>query len=375
MAAAICWACGLFVFYVLAGYPLCLAVLARLRPRPWQRRFVPMPVTVLMPVRNGERWLRDKLESLLALDYPADLLRILVLSDGSTDATAAIARSYAGRGVECQELPPGGKGAALNAGLASVQEGALLMTDVRQQLSRNSLRDLVACLGDPAVGVASGELILRDGASGETRNVGLYWKYEKFIRRRQALLGSVPGATGAIYVIRRELARPLPPDILLDDVFLPVGAIRQGYRVVFEDRAIAYDDAATLDAEFGRKVRTQGGVWQLLRLEPWLLSPANPIWLHVLSHKAGRLLLPFALLAFLLASPWTPAPWPALLLGGQGLFYGLAFLDSLLREGSPLKRATGPLRTFVTLLLAAAAGIRVFWTPARDLWRPPASRL
>lgn len=370
MAPFVCWLCGLFAVYVVAGYPLLLAVLARLRPRPWRREFRPLPVAVLLPVRNGEQWLADKLESLLALDYPADKLRILVLSDGSTDSTAAIARAYSQRGVECHELPAGGKAAALNAGLQLVPDGVLFLTDVRQALSPNSLRDLVACLGDPSVGVASGELILRDGATGETRNVGLYWTYEKFIRRRQALLDSVPGATGAIYVMRRELARPLPADVLLDDVYLPVGALRQGYRVVFEDRALAYDNTATLDAEFGRKVRTQGGVWQLLRMEPWLLGPSNRIWLHFLSHKVGRLLLPFALAGFLFASPWTPGPWPSLLLAAQALFYGMALLDPLLPEGSLVKRATGPVRTFVVLMLAAAAGLRVFWVPARDLWRP-----
>jgi len=369
MALIVCGLCGLFAVYIVAGYPLLLALLARWFPRPWQRRFEPLPVTVLMPVRNGERWLKAKLDSLLALDYPADKLRILVLSDGSTDGTVAIARAYSYRCVECYDLPAGGKAAALNAGLKLVQDGVLFMTDVRQQISPNSLLDLVACLGDPAVGVASGELILHDNDKGETRNVGLYWKYEKFIRRRQALLDSVPGATGAIYVIRRELARPMPPDVLLDDVLLPVWALAKGFRVVFEERALAYDNTATLDAEFSRKVRTQGGLWQLLQMEPWLLGPRNRIWLHFLSHKVGRLLLPFALAAFLLASPWTPLPWRYPLLGGQGLFYGLALLDPALPEGNPLKRLSGPVRTFVTLLLAAAVGIRVFWVPARKLWR------
>jgi hypothetical protein len=96
------------------------------------------------------------------------------------------------------------------------------------------------------VGVASGELILRDGNGQEQRNVGLYWKYESFIRRRQALLDSVPGAAGAIYVIRRELTRPLPADVLLDDVYLPMGALRRGYRVVFAESALAYDDTVPL---------------------------------------------------------------------------------------------------------------------------------
>jgi hypothetical protein len=216
--------------------------------------------------------------------------------------------------------------------------------------------------------VASGELMLLDDGTGETRNVGLYWKYEKFIRRRQALVDSVPGATGAIYVIRRDLARTMPAEVLLDDVYLPAGALQQGFRVIFEDRALAFDKTATLEAEFGRKVRTQAGMWQLLRLQPWLLGPGNRIWLHFVSHKVGRLLLPFALAGFLFASPWTPGPWPWMLLVGQGLFYGAALLDPLLELSNPLKRVTGPIRTFTTLLLAAVVGLRVFWVPARDLW-------
>jgi len=370
IAAIVCWICGLTAVYVLIGYPALLALLARLRPRPWRKEFHPLTVTVLLPVRNGERWLPAKLETLRALDYPPGKVQILVLSDGSTDGTAAIARAHAANGVELVELPPAGKAAALTAGLERATGEVLFLTDVRQPLSRNSLRDLVACLGDPSVGVASGELILRDGESGETRNVGMYWKYEKFIRRRQALAGSVPGATGAIYVMRRELARPLPPDLLLDDVYLPMGALRRGYRIVFEESAIAYDDTATLGAEFGRKVRTQGGVWQLLRLEPWLLGSGNPIWLHFISHKVGRLALPFALAGVLVASPWITAPWNYALAAAQGLFYGLAAADRWIADSNPLKRLSGPASTFTVLLLAAAVGLRVFWTPAKDLWRP-----
>lgn len=374
VAATICLLCGLFAAYVLAGYPLCLALLARWRGRPWRREFHPLAVTALLPVRNGERWLAAKLDTLLRLDYPADKLRILVLSDGSTDRTAEIARSYAGRGVELLELSSGGKSAALTAGLAQATGEAVFLTDIRQELSPNSLRDLVACLGDPQVGVASGELILRDGNGQEQRNVGLYWKYEKFIRRRQALLDSVPGATGAIYVIRRELTRPLPADVLLDDVYLPMGALRRGYRVVFAESALAYDDTVPLGAEFGRKMRTQGGLWQLLWLEPWLLGPENRIWLHFVSHKLGRLLLPFVLAVLLVASAWLDDPWRLVLLVGQGVFYGLAAIDGWVGEGNPCKRLTSPARTITVLLLAAVAGVRVYWTPAQQLWRPPAGK-
>ena len=165
-----------FTIYVLFGYPLLLALLARLRHRPVKKNFAPRTVSVLLPVHNGERWIRDKLESILNLDYPPGRVRILVVSDGSTDGTEAIVEAFGERGVELVRIPKGGKAAALNAALARAGGEILFFTDVRQQLSRSSLRELVACFGDETVGAASGELTIRDGESREETNVGLYWE-------------------------------------------------------------------------------------------------------------------------------------------------------------------------------------------------------
>ena len=358
-----------FCLYTVAGYPLLLAVLSR-RARPVKKAFAAHRVSVILPVRDGERWIGGKLESLLALDYPEDLVEILVVSDGSTDATERIVERYAGcRSIRLWKVPAGGKALALNRSLAEAQGEILFFTDVRQELSRDSLRNLVACFADPAVGAASGELVIRKGETAGEANVGLYWRYEKWIRLRQSRIDSVIGATGCIYAMRRELARPLPAETLADDVYLPLAAFFQGYRVILDGSAKAFDDPTGLDAEFRRKVRTLAGVYQIVGFYPALLGPQNRMWFHFLSHKLARLLLPWALLVLAGTSFGLPDPWRVATWCGQVGFYGLAALDGVLPESSRLKRATSPARTFVVLMAASLCAVAVVFVPPQKLWR------
>jgi len=358
-----------FSLYTVLGYPLLLAVLAR-RPRPVKKAPVPRRVSVLLPVRNGERWIAAKLESLLALDYPAELVEILVVSDGSTDGTGRIVQGYAGRhGIRLLEVPAGGKALALNRALAEAQGEILFFTDVRQELSRDSLRNLVACFADPTVGAASGELVIRRGSTAGEANVGLYWRYEKWIRMRQSQLDSVNGATGCIYAMRRELATPLPPETLADDMYLPLSAFLRGYRVIFDASAKAFDDPTGLDIEFRRKVRTLAGVYQIIGFYPALLGPRNRMWFHFLSHKLARLLLPWALLLLAGTSFWLPDPLRILAWCSQVGVYGLAAIDGALPESLWLKRATSPARTFVVLMAAALCAVAVILVPPQKLWK------
>jgi cellulose synthase/poly-beta-1,6-N-acetylglucosamine synthase-like glycosyltransferase len=370
MASLVFVLAALFLLYVLAGYPLLLALLVRLRAgSPIAKRFSPRAVSILLPVRNGERWLREKLASILRLDYPKELLEILVISDGSTDQSEAIAQEFAAQGVRLISVSRGGKAAALNAGLRRAQGEILFFTDVRQQLDPGALRELVACFGDPCVGVASGELFILDGATREEANVGLYWQYEKWIRRRLSRLDSVLGATGCIYAMRRELAVEIPEDTLLDDVYLPLAAFFRGYRVILDESAKAFDAPMSLDTEFRRKVRTLAGVYQLLGQYPKLLGPANRMWVHFVSHKVGRLLLPFSLLAMAVASFWLPDFWANLALGLQGIFYGLAAIDRWIPDRWMLKSLTSPIRTFVAFMAAALAAVSFFFVPSSRFWR------
>jgi cellulose synthase/poly-beta-1,6-N-acetylglucosamine synthase-like glycosyltransferase len=358
-----------FVFYVLAGYPIVLGVLARLRTRPVGKRSLVKSVSVLLPVYNGEAWLEAKLASLLALDYPRDQVEILVVSDGSTDRTVEIASAFAGQGVRVLAVPHAGKAAALNTALAEARGDILLFTDVRQPLEAPALRELVECFADPEVGVASGELVLLGEDTDEKASVGLYWRYEKWIRKRMARLDSFLGATGAIYAMRRDLARELPPDTLLDDVYLPLAAFFAGYRVVFDERARAFDRVSALPVEFHRKVRTLAGVYQVIGFYPALLGPRNRMWFHFVSHKFGRMLLPWALLVMALSSIWLPEGWRAAAWFAQLSVYMLALIDSQVPPEFPGKPMSAAARTFVVLMAATLCSVAILFLPARRLWK------
>jgi cellulose synthase/poly-beta-1,6-N-acetylglucosamine synthase-like glycosyltransferase len=232
---------------------------------------------------------------------------------------------YRGR-VDSILLPRGGKASALNAGVEAARHEVLVFADARQTFAGDALRALVAPLADPAIGGVSGELVLDcesgGGASTIGEGVGAYWRYEKWLRRHESLVGSTVGSTGAIYALRRELWQPLPAETILDDVLAPMQAVLAGARVIFEASARAFDRVAPIGkSEFDRKTRTLAGNYQLLRLQPRLLVPfVNPVWLQFVSHKLGRLVVPYALCAILVSSA---------ALTGQSVFYAAAFLGQL----------------------------------------------
>lgn len=332
-------------------------------------------VSVLLPVRNGERWIRRKLETILGLEYPPQLLETIVVSDGSTDGTTDIVRSYSERGVRLLELPPNGKAVALNAAMAEARGDILFFTDVRQRLEPNSMRELAACFADPEIGVVSGELIILEGESLEEANVGLYWRYEKWIRKCLSQIDSIHGATGCIYAMRRNLAVPIPPGTLLDDVYQPLAAFFRGYRVILDERAKAYDFPTSLDSEFRRKVRTQAGMFQIMRAYPSLLGPGNRMWIHFMSHKVGRLMLPWALVTAFAAAAALPGSLRIAALAPQIGFYALAIADRWIPETArPLKRLSSPVRTFTTLMGAALCAPFALLTPSETIWRETAVR-
>jgi biofilm PGA synthesis N-glycosyltransferase PgaC len=358
-----------FVAYLLAGYPLLLSIAARRRTRPIAKRPQLKTVSILLPVHNGEAWLGQKLRSILALDYPSELRQIIVISDGSEDRTEAIAREFASAGVEFVSVPRSGKAAALNEGMRRATGEILFFTDVRQEFDPAALRNLIDCFADPAVGAASGELIIRDGTTLEESRVGLYWRYEKWIRKNQSRVDSVLGATGCIYAMRASLARPLAPQTILDDVVLPVRAFLQGYRVIFDESAHAYDYPTSLRSEFRRKVRTLAGTYQSIAMLPALLGPKNRMWIHFASHRLGRLLLPWALLVVLLSSFGLPPLWRALALGAHAIFYALVLLDVVSPDRSPLKPLTSPARTAFALITAAFFAVFFPLFPRGTLWQ------
>jgi poly-beta-1,6-N-acetyl-D-glucosamine synthase len=217
--------------------------------------------------------------------------------------------------------------------------------------------------------VVSGELVIGDGRTREEASVGLYWKYEKWLRKLESRIDSVIGATGCIYAMRRELAAPLPPGTLVDDMYLPLAAFFKGYRMILEDSAIAFDYPTALDAEFRRKVRTQAGVYQIIGWFPQLLMPRSRMWLTFVSHKLARLFLPFALLVAALTSFYLDDPWRTAAIATQAAFYLAALADLWVPDSAAIKRLSATARSFVVLMAAALCGALVLVRPPGEIWQ------
>jgi poly-beta-1,6-N-acetyl-D-glucosamine synthase len=363
-----------FILYVVAGYPLILSVMARYSRASIDKRANFKSISAIIAVRNGAPWIRRKLESILSADYPLELIDILVVSDGSEDETDDIVRQFESRRVRLLRVPQGGKPAALTAAFPLVANELLLLTDVRQEIEPQSIARMVACFADPKVGVVSGELLIRNGVTSAETNVGLYWRYESWIRNQLSAVDSMLGATGPFYMIRRELAVPVPQDTLLDDVYLPLTVFFRGYRLVVEPTARAIDYPTTLETEFRRKVRTLAGNYQMMKLLPELLGPRNRLWFHFMSYKFGRLLLPFALIVTFLSSFWLPNPLRIAAVAAQIGFYGIAFTDQWIPESAAVKRVTSPARTFVVMMIAALFALKILFVQPRSLWTPTRTR-
>lgn len=370
------WLSAAIVLYVYAGYPCLLAVWARTVDR--EPRRIPFgtghwpALSIIVAVRNEARRLPARVANLLEQEYPGRR-EIIVVSDGSMDAPGAALAEF-GDAVTFIDLPPGGKPLALNAGVMAAHGEVLVFADARQRFAPGALVELALNFSDPCVGGATGELVLDcEGHapidSGIAEGLGLYWQYEKWLRRNESRVWSTLGATGAIYALRRALWRPLPASTLLDDVLAPMRAVLAGSRVVFEPRAIAYDrasrDAAT---ETRRKKRTLAGNYQILAQEPRLLVPfRNPVCIQYVSHKVGRLIVPWALVALFVCSiGLAPEGWLyKIMVAAQCEFYGLALAGALSRAGERLPRLA---RTFVLLNYSAIAGLAAL-RRGREVWR------
>jgi poly-beta-1,6-N-acetyl-D-glucosamine synthase len=360
------------VFYFLIGYPILLAISRREAPPVRKDPAFRPTLSVLVAVYNGEEFLQRKLESLLALDYPAHLREILVISDGSTDGTEAIAASFADRGVRLLSVPRGGKAAALNAGLAQASGDILFFTDVRQMLDAHALSHLAANFADPSVGAVTGELRLLNPADvGEQADMELYWRFELWMRARHSRIDSIFSTTGCIYALRRSLASPLPLDTIADDGTSSLRAFFRGYRVIFDPEALAFDYPAAEGGEFRRRLRTLAGLWQLFARVPQLFTSANRMRFHFLSYKFGRLVLPWAMLLILGSTlALTDSRWRNFLLIDELMLVALAALDRFVPRAFPLKRISSPARTFLAMNAAALLAVLVFFVPPETLWRP-----
>jgi poly-beta-1,6-N-acetyl-D-glucosamine synthase len=365
------WLSMSLISFAYAGYPICLYLRARYWPRPVRRARAFPRVTIVLAVHNEEQNLLRKLDNLAALDYPADCLDVIVVSDGSTDQTNMILGAWQDSGRRAVILPKHqGKANALNHGMAEARGEIICFTDARQIIASNGLNNLIANFADPSVGCASGALTIDDNHSSPSSDgVGLYWRLEKNIRNWEGLAGSTIGATGAFYAVRKDLLLPLPIGTILDDVFIPLHVARQGKRVVFDMKALASDDLTPSPRqEFRRKVRTLAGNYQLLQLAPWLLTRSNPLRIQFVCHKLLRLLVPFALVGVLVSTFCLRQGIYELILGLQIVLYALATLTFLPTKNGVLSRLSNISVAFVILNTAAAVAFIYFITGRKEVW-------
>ncbi len=307
MSVLLFWSALLLLIYTFVGYPVLLYVINKIRGNNNSDNtnqettgldYQPH-VEVILIVRNVEKIIHKKIQSLLSLNYPKEKLSILIVSDQSQDQTVEVIEKLRNDRIRCiDNTQKSSKSACLNQAISQSSADVLLMTDARQTHEPDSLKHLVKHFIDPSIGAVSGELILLDPETNQfSKGMDAYWRYEKFIRNLESKIASVPGVTGAIYAMRRTDFQRIPDHTLLDDVLIPMKMVLAGKKVLFEKKAVAYDipsdDAAR---EQIRKTRTLAGNWQLIEFQPQLLNPLkNKIWWQFVSHKILRLLAPFYL--------------------------------------------------------------------------------
>ena len=326
-------------------------------------------VSVLIAAHNEEKHLPAKLASLAGIDYPADKIQVVIVSDGSSDATVAILEQS--NVTYKHYVPAQGKPTALNEALQLATGEYLVYMDARQRISANALKALVRRFDDPSVGAVSGELMIAESDSDEPAIGGLYWRYEKWIRQNESKLFSTTGATGALYAIRTEDASILEQDVLLDDFEIPVRILARGKRTVFEPSAVAYDVKSNDGQhEFNRKSRTLAGNIQSFIRHPWLFNPfKNPVWWQLLSHKVFRLLIPVAMLGALIATALGEGAFLNAMFFLQLGFYVVG-LGGLLLPSAPSNRLTSMIQVLLQLNLAVVFGAWRYFSGTYDVrWK------
>ena len=309
-------ASGIALVAVWVGYPAVVAALSRFvsaTGSPVRGR--DPTVSVVIATRDGADAIRVRVRDCLSQDYDRAKLQVVVALDQRGGVHAADLEDL--RSSEVAVVMgdmPGGKAATLNAAVRATTGEILVFTDTHQRFDADAVRHLVNALNVPTVGVASGSLVI-PGRPGQWTIVSRYWLFERWLRRSEAQLHSCIGVSGSIYAMRRELWSPLPNNLVLDDVYVPMKAVLAGWRVAFVERARASEQREhSAIAEYRRKVRTLTGVIQLCAWLPEVLLPVrNPVWLQFLFHKVLRLFTPYWMALVLI---WS-LPTAVRLLGGS----------------------------------------------------------
>jgi cellulose synthase/poly-beta-1,6-N-acetylglucosamine synthase-like glycosyltransferase len=291
-------AAATLLFFVWVIYPLTVLVVSRFYPRLVPPDLGTTTVSVVIATREEARQITDRVSTLLSGDSPLGGLEVIV----ALDRNGGRARPDELHGLDPRVIvvmgdAPGGKAATLNAGVRVARGQVLVFADSHQVFGDGTLLKMAAMATDTRFGAASGRLVLvppEDGLSV----MHWYLGYEVAIRSAEARVHSSVGVVGAGYAMRRELWRPLPVGLILDDVYTPMRLILEGHRIAFLPDAALFDPRPPEpSSEYHRKVRTLTGNLQLVALMPAVLNPRrNPVWTQYVSHKLLRLLTPFAVI-------------------------------------------------------------------------------
>jgi cellulose synthase/poly-beta-1,6-N-acetylglucosamine synthase-like glycosyltransferase len=314
---------------------------------------------VLIAAYNEASCIAQRIENLLAQDYPAEHLEILVGSDASTDGTDAIVQHYAARGVKLSRGERAGKAGVLARLVCMAKGEVLVLTDANTEFEKDAIRQLVQPLRDPAVGLVCGRLRLHS-PMGAPIVESAYWKLESLLKLYESRRGCVMGANGGIYAVRKHLFPPLPAGTVVDDFVAALRVLQSGYEVRYEPEAVAHEEAAPGHSdEYRRRVRIAAGCFRALSHFRDLLAPRHGFMAFALwSHKVLRWLVPQALLVALLTNVIL-APRSNLygfLLLVQCAAYALAALGLLGTSPRHLRKLTDPAAHFVEMNAALLVG-------------------
>ena len=319
-AELVFWLSVVALFYTYAGYPLLLALVSALKPRRVLRGDCEPTVTIIITAYNEERDLAAKLENTLALDYPRELLEIIVASDCSNDHTDEIAREFAGRGVRLHRQPERlGKTAAQNAAVEQAKGEIILFSDATSLYQADAVRAMMPSFADSSVGCVAGRLEYVDSSDSQVgHGARSYWSYETFLKRHESRVGSLIGASGCLYAVRRSAYVPLYHEAC-SDFIIATKMVEQGLRAVYEPNAVCFEQTnRQSDRELKMRVRIIAQTFTDLWRHRWLLNPIRSGFygVQLLSHKVMRYLVPFFLMGVFVS---------AVVLAPGSLFFRLMF--------------------------------------------------
>jgi len=377
------WSAVALLVYTYIVFPLLVFVRGRLWPKPFRAADITPSVSVIIAAYNEAAGIAARIENLLALDYPADRIEVIVASDGSTDGTDAIVRRGAHRRVRVLTLPRQGKAPALEAAVAASSGDILVFTDANSQFAPDAVHQLVRPFADPGVGGVAGNQRYREGRvlTGSSAGESSYWRFDRWLKRFQSQAGHAISATGAIYAIRRGLFQGVPPGVT-DDFAVSTRVIAQGYRLVFEPGAVAYEPVApSSGAEFGRKVRIITRGLRAVAVMRELLDPRRHGFysLQIFSHKVLRRLMVFPLLGLAIAGPllWDHGAVYRLATVAQAAFYGCAAAGASVHRAGLATTRLGRLKVFTVpyfFCMVNLAALVAVWHIVRghriERWEP-----